>query len=609
MDRTTVISSVLFHAFCIDMDIVPPVEGSRFDPFPGGLPPELDRDAYLRHNAVCSLFKKSEIEGSVTSEEATLRKFSTANDACRRMNLEGLDMQDCTLGVGYALAKSRQLLDRWFCSHGDAISMAAIEKAARFGPGGSVGMKGQPTQYYFKIGDAPLTATSDFVRSWYKLSVSYVPLCEAAEMAREARWGEIQLREQGNLAFVPKSYAVKRIVVMEPSCNTYFQFGLGRVMEGLLCESTGIDLSLQDGVNADLARVGSITGGFCTMDLRQCSDYISIAVVKALFPPSLVRWFNTLRTKVVRLPKKYGGQDIGLHMLSTMGNGFTFPMQTALLAALIHGVYDTLDIPILCAKGEQNWGVFGDDIVVVPKAWHLLCRVLEKLGMIVNTEKSFNSGPFRESCGTDWYSGVDVRAIYFRKYATDQDLYSCYNRLAIWGAKHALDVSTTLATILTFIQGTTTVVPPDAGLTAGLMVPHPPVEPNDKGCWTYHAWEPAVDSFSFEPWSEWYERDFLPSVEDSREYTRRFKRWLSDLRRLCNGSVNEPAVLKALLAKYVRRTRVVIKSEPRYRLSGEQLTPRWGYADSGSVPLIGTECFDRWNELVRLSFAKLPSLV
>jgi hypothetical protein len=58
--------------------------------------------------------------------------------------------------------------------------------------------------------------------------------------------------------------------------------------------------------------------------------------------------------------------------------------------------------------------VYGDDIVC-PTAWvKEVFTILDSLGFLVNKEKSFVDGPFRESCGKEYLHGVDVTPIYYR---------------------------------------------------------------------------------------------------------------------------------------------------------------------------------------------------
>lgn len=588
MDNSSFTSVVLFDALQRDLSIV--CSGSRFNPFPDGIPTDLSTDEFAKYALLTSIFKKSEVECDSDAERRTLEAFHQANDFCGALVPEVFEAWDGSPAVGYSISTAKQLLYEWFhpAADVDVVTMASIEQASRFGPGRSVGLGDKPSLFYFKVGDSRITATSPFIIDWYERSVAWNPVCEAAEMARKARHGPATVVECGNLTFVPKSYGSKRIVVTEPSLNTYFQLGLGGVMEQVLGR-IGIQLDKQPELNAEMARIGSLDGSYATMDLTQCSDYISIALLEYLFPPSVVRWIKILRTNKVRLPDK---SVIPIRMVSTMGDGFTFPLQTLLLSSLVLGVYDTLGIPTYVGR-EKNWGVFGDDIVVTPNAFYLLSQVLKELGLKVNLQKSFVTGDFRESCGHDYVNGQDVRGVYLKNYTSDQDLYSAFNRLAVWSAKHDIPLKGTLS-LLRNIVTHETVIPPDEMETGGFMLPIPPFLPDENGNWKYDVWLPKLSSLTFEPW-EILEFGDLPQGEGQ---WRKFQRWLGDLQRYCDGSVNEAAALKTLLAGGLRRKRLTMRNrKPAYRLMSK-ITPRWGFCPRDHYPGLGSDLFLRWVDLV-----------
>jgi hypothetical protein len=595
MDNSSITSVVLFDALQRDLGIVADCGGTRFHPFPYGLPSGLSPREYAGYALLSSVFKKTEIESAIDAESQSYGKFCTANDFCGLQSLEAFlnDERVSSPPVGMAISHAKQLLYAWFKIYADdcVLSQATIEVAAHFGPGRSVGLKKQPSLLYFKVGDSEQTATTPFIIDWYERSVSFNPVCEAAEMARKARHGNATVVEHGNLTFVPKSYTAKRAVVTEPSLNTFFQLGVGTLMERVLA-SIGIDLTNQSSMNAELARIGSLTGEYATMDLTQCSDYISTALIEYLLPPSVVNWLKLLRTPAVRMKD---GEILPLNMFMTMGNGFTFPLQTLILSALVLGVYDVHDIPLKNEGGTKAWGVFGDDICVTRDAYHPLSKVLTTLGMMVNHEKSFYTGDFRESCGSDWYQGQNVRGVYLKKYTSDQDLYSAFNRLAMWSAKNSIELKETLGTILAILTSRA-VIPPDETEDGGLWSPTPVSEPDENGIWQYGVYKRKLSSLRFEMW-ETFEFGGLPQGE--REW-KNFSRWLSGLLAFCGGSVNEPALLKVLLAGGLRRKTMVSRDTgiPSYRYL-VRTTPRWGFSPRDTYPAMGSDEFNRLDSLVR----------
>jgi hypothetical protein len=59
--------------------------------------------------------------------------------------------------------------------------------------------------------------------------------------------------------------------------------------------------------------------------------------------------------------------------------------------------------------------VYGDDIIVPVDLAPLMVEGLSSFGLKVNAAKSFWTGKFRESCGRDYYGGVDVSVVYCRR--------------------------------------------------------------------------------------------------------------------------------------------------------------------------------------------------
>jgi hypothetical protein len=130
-----------------------------------------------------------------------------------------------------------------------------------------------------------------------------------------------------------------------------------------------------------------------------------------------------------------------------MGNGFTFPLQTMIFASLVTAAYKVCGIRIHKPYRQNlgNFAVFGDDIIVDSRVYNLVVRCLAILGFKVNGDKSFNEGLFRESCGSDFYSGYNVRGVYVQTLLDDSDSYSAINRLNRWSATHGIFLTRTVS--------------------------------------------------------------------------------------------------------------------------------------------------------------------
>lgn len=139
-----------------------------------------------------------------------------------------------------------------------------------------------------------------------------------------------------------------------------------------------------------------------------------------------------------------------------------------IFATLVTSTYETLGIKPKKFK-DRNYSVFGDDIICVESAYDVICSVLNGCGFIVNSEKSYNIGGFRESCGSDFWYGHDVRGVYIKEIKNEQDVYSAFNRLSRWSAKHNINLSA----VLSYLKGLVDFlpIPYDAGDSEGIKCP------------------------------------------------------------------------------------------------------------------------------------------
>jgi len=215
----------------------------------------------------------------------------------------------------------------------------------------------------------------------------------------------------GKLVFVPKSWKTHRSVVVEPVLNSMFQLGIGDYISKRLSKA-GINLRDQT-LNQRLARVGSLTGALATLDLSSASDTIAEGLVYDLLPLDWAIWLGHYRTGSV----SYKGQCVRLQKFSSMGNGFTFPLESLIFYALAYA----------CADEGDTVSVYGDDIIVPSHVAGHLMELLRVTGFIPNPDKSFSSGPFRESCGADYLKGIDIRPSYLKDSASLGELFVLHN--------------------------------------------------------------------------------------------------------------------------------------------------------------------------------------
>lgn len=310
------------------------------------------------------------------------------------------------------------------------------------GPGSAVTARGQ--DFYTKLFDSPLGCTKVSLYETYERYCNSMPRWRDAEDLRKLHYGGATIVRGSRITFVPKNDQTARTICVEPNLNVLFQLGVNAILSRRLKSRYGIDLEVQQEKNRILARRGSRRGSdvFATVDLESASDSISANMLWHMLPPSFLAWLERYRSNETETPR--GWQALG--MISSMGNGYTFSLQTALFAAAVVVVYRSLGLKLRFPrqKATGSFGVNGDDIVVRREAVPRLYWLLNYLGFKVNKDKSFVKGPFRESCGGDYFKGSPIRGVYIKKMDTPQARYVVINRLVQFSARTGILLHNTM---------------------------------------------------------------------------------------------------------------------------------------------------------------------
>jgi len=162
-------------------------------------------------------------------------------------------------------------------------------------------------------------------------------------------------------------------------------------------------------------------------------------------------------------------------MVSTMGNGFTFPLQTIIFSAVVLACLQWRGIPSSSTRASELWSVFGDDIICPQACASDVVGILTLLGFKVNQDKSFVEGPFRESCGSDFFMGSDIRGVYVKTLRTPEARYSVINLLARFSTKTGIRLRKTIRYLLNTVEPL--FVPPWEDFSSGIHVPLSLVDP------------------------------------------------------------------------------------------------------------------------------------
>jgi hypothetical protein len=206
---------------------------------------------------------------------------------------------------------------------------------------------------------------------------------------------------------VPKDSRGPRLISCEPVDNQWIQQGLGRAVVQLVERHplTRENVRFTDQQPNQLgALLGSLTGGYATLDLKEASDRISVDLVRLLFPKHVYTYLESCRSLSTVLPD---GTILELQKFAPMGSCLCFPiLALTVWAILAAGAPDT--------DTRESIYVYGDDVIVKTAHAARAIEQLESFGLLVNRDKCCTSGFFRESCGADAFQGKCVTPVRFR---------------------------------------------------------------------------------------------------------------------------------------------------------------------------------------------------
>lgn len=223
---------------------------------------------------------------------------------------------------------------------------------------------------------------------------------------------------------VPKDGRKDRPIAKEQTGNIYLQLGVGSIIRQRLL-AFGVDLNHQADWNRRKALIASRDLSLFTVDLSSASDTVGYALVQALLPPDWFRLLDSLRAPWGVLPS---GEAFLYRKFSSMGNGFTFELETVIFMAICVGVSRVF------GHRSDVFSVFGDDIIGPDYLYTQVTSYLEYSGFLVNSEKSFH-GPqrVRESCGIDALDGRNIRPFFVKSVPQDaMEAIGLRNRVRSW---------------------------------------------------------------------------------------------------------------------------------------------------------------------------------
>nr|URG16176.1 MAG: RNA dependent RNA polymerase [Leviviridae sp.] len=219
---------------------------------------------------------------------------------------------------------------------------------------------------------------------------------------------------------VPKSYKTPRIIAMEDAYRQYHMQAIRKALEKSLQEN-GYEkyLTLHDQTgNRVSCNNGSIDGRYSTLDLSSASDSLSRTLVGLIFPSNVWREMNYFLPTHFKISVNGRVETRKMHMFCTSGSALTFPIESMVFLAIL--LYASDLAKLFYGEEMLPCRVFGDDMICDTRAFPIVLDILQRLGFIVNREKSFSDETsYRESCGVEYCGGYDTSTRYFPRATFD----------------------------------------------------------------------------------------------------------------------------------------------------------------------------------------------
>lgn len=259
-----------------------------------------------------------------------------------------------------------------------------------FGPGANYGVRGDTSVFQKISSDLECTfAMADVLPDFLGEFPGWISLETVP----------VNLVRGSQLTFVLKDAKTMRPICIEPLLNGLYQKGVGSYLRERLLR-WGVNLRDQS-VNQTLAAKAEKLR-LATVDFTSASDTIAYLLVQDLLPHP---WFEFL--DVARSPRfEYRGRWYNFQKFSSMGNAYTFELETLIFFAMACAVCEEVGVSYIVG---ENLHVYGDDVIIPQEAFLLFQEMSSICGFTLNFEKSYASGIFFESCGHDYYKGYNVR--------------------------------------------------------------------------------------------------------------------------------------------------------------------------------------------------------
>lgn len=339
----------------------------------------------------------------------------------------------------------------------------ALLQKSRFGRNSSIGCSFANSYLDYKLSTKQaFTGTVRSSRVFYEDYLKTDPLL--GRILQKNAISHPTQHESLNLTLVPKTWKTLRPITPLTLLALHRSYGIGEAMTERLRETVQLDIAKQQARHRVWIKKFSKTRTHATVDLTSASNSITSWLLNRILPRDWYRALADTLTHKLKIDKvNYYTESV-----LPMGNGATFPCETLIFYSLVKAVGNLL------GRTKGIYSVYGDDLIYPTSIHRHVQQILAELGIAVNNEKTFVHSYFRESCGADYYAGVDVRPFFLpnggclSKSQYILWLYKSLNALSRrWSHDELPNTFCTLLIELSHIAGKLFRVPPSYPDTAG----------------------------------------------------------------------------------------------------------------------------------------------
>lgn len=388
----------------------------------------LDSQSFADDYLVTEMLSKADfIKTGYDRKARAMEAFTSYEEQCKVTNAlinQRINSSERTVWMNHSVTEK---LKRWLPPV-DANLLGDVIDSMAWGPGVTSSAKGSHLSRYNKM-SSRLDVTSDLLLCGAHHLVNAYPHWASGQAgAAEGCFASVlpscfSVLKGNTVTTVPKNAKTDRTIAVEPHVNAAFQRGIGVVLRSFLLK-LGVDLTDQTR-NQKLARKGSVDGFLATVDLKGASDTIARELVREILPPD---WFSLLDSARSKFYESEGQFEF-YQKFSSMGNGFTFELESMIFYACALSACEYLNV------STTEVSVYGDDIIIPAAAVPLFMELIYAYGFTSNQKKTFTSGFFRESCGADFFYGINVRPFFIRSVPRDiESVYELGNAIRRYSA-------------------------------------------------------------------------------------------------------------------------------------------------------------------------------